>query len=496
MPNKQRKSVVQAFLSSNRQYPILAGIAAGLYPIFFYYSNNFTLINTWLHLLYFLLWFLVVPAGVIFLASKLFKIEKLSKWRKYIVPFLNIFIFLFLLKICLYAGIQRKMIVGIFIIAVLLSYFLKNHFKKIIVIQLILAFIGLMTLIPVLFKQLNYSEVWKVQPDTIEQAVFNKKPNVYFIQPDGYINFAELKKGYYNFDNSQFESFLKQENFKSYPNFRSNYASTLASNSATFVMKHHYYNGGKDLSEALNAREAIISENPVLTVFKNNGYQTFFITEKPYLLQNRPKMGFDYSNFSYDEIPFISTGLSVEKETLPFLKEQMAGHPETPKFFFIELFEPGHIQNIERNSEGNEKERQKWLEILKIANKKLKAMVSEIKIKDPQALIIIMADHGGYVGLDYAEQYLEKTQDRDLIYSMFGANLSINWPNDEVPVFDSELKSAVNVFRVIFTYLSNDKKYLQKLQPNKSYIILDKDVPEAGVYEYIDENGNITAKPL
>src|SRR5690606_4980622 len=149
-------------------------------------------------------------------------------------------------------------------VAVLLAFLLRKFFKKIIAFELILALIGIFTLAPVVWKQLNYSKEWMEQPDNIESAIFKKRPNIYFIQPDGYVNFSELKKGNYNIENSQFESFLAENNFKTYPNFRSNYAATLPTNSAVFMMKHHYYNEGSDFTETINARNVVISDNSVL----------------------------------------------------------------------------------------------------------------------------------------------------------------------------------------------------------------------------------------
>lgn len=493
MATNKRQNFLGKFIADNKQYPILAAIAAGSYPILFYYSNNYTLINTWSHLAYFVFVFLLIPIVVFVIAHRLSKLPLFSKWRNYVLPFLNIFVFLFLLKVCLYAGIQKKISLGILIIAVLFALFLYKHFKKLIVIQLILVIIGVFTLVPIIIKQLNYSKEWMRQPDDIEKVVFKKKPNVYFIQPDGYTNFSELKKGVYNIDNIDFENFLKKNNFKNYDNFRSNYASTLSSNSSTFMMKHHHYNRGSNFNEALHARNIIISKNTVLDVFKKNNYKTYFITEMPYLLLNRPKLGYDNCNFSYSDISYIGSGFNNLREIKPYLVKYLNEDIGKPKFFFIEMFNPGHIQNKKRNSEGLEKEKEKWANSLLRANSKLKEIVSVITDSDDNALIIIMADHGGFVGFSYAEQVYIKTQDRKKIYSMFSSILTIHWPNGLAPEFDNKFKSSVNVFRILFSYLSEEMSYLSNLQPDDSYMIIYKGAPK-GIYQYIDGNGKITFK--
>jgi hypothetical protein len=64
------------------------------------------------------------------------------------------------------------------------------------------------------------------------------------------------------------------------------------------------------------------------------------------------------------------------------------------------LFLPGHIHTKTLNK-GNEEakiERKIWIEDLKNANRKLEKVVTNIEELDPDALVIIMAYHVGYVG--------------------------------------------------------------------------------------------------
>ncbi len=475
--------------------PIFLALGAGLYPLIFYYSRNFGMVNSWQQFLYFVLLFLLLP---LFLFSGLKWLNKHLKgyrWSQYIVPFFSVAIFLFFIKTILYSGIQKKMILAIVVISAACAYFLYRYLNRWVVIQLLLAVIGLFSLLPTVFKYLEYSNSWTLQADDIETATFTKRPNIYYIQPDGYMNSSQMKRGFYDIDNSEFQSFLADNHFKDYPNFRSNYITTLSSNSATFMMKHHYYHLRADYSEMLHARKNIISQNPVLSIFKKNGYKTHFLTEHPYLLVNRPLMGFDFSNFTYDEIPYITTGFEVGKDVVSDLKNAIRKKSEDGNFFFIEIFEPSHISTTQAASQGKRREREQWIEKLQIANTKLTAMVNLILAEDPDALIVIMADHGGFVGLDYTREVYEKTTNPDVIYSTFGTILFIRWPGGNPPAIDAHLDSSVNAFRILFSYLANNDKYLQHLQPDESYIILKKGT-EPGVYEYIDDAGNIVCKPV
>lgn len=487
--------------SSNKSFgsisrnPLFLALGVGLYPLSFYYSRNFGMVNSWEQFFYFTLLFIVLPLVFFTLLVWITKFSFASKWKKYIIPFFSVFIFLFYIKIVLYSGIQKKMVLAIILIAALSAYFLHKHLKRFVIIQLLLAIIGLISVAPILVKYMTHSSAWTEQPDAISNVMFKEKPNIYYIQPDGYINFSELKKELYQVDNTDFESFLNENNFKNYPDFRSNYITTLTSNSATFMMKHHYYNHRVDYSEMLNARKNVVSKNAVLDIFKSNGYKTHILTEHPYLMVNRPKLGYDYSNFNYNEIPYITTGFEVKKDVYPDLENAIANKSTEGNFFFIEIFEPGHVSTTQVASKGKDEERRLWLEKLKIANDKIEKIVQHIVENDPEALIMIMADHGGFVGLDYTRQIYHKTTNPDVIHSAFGSILSIRWPHGKAPEIDSNLKSGVNVFRILFSYLAEDDKYLQHLQSDTSYLIL-KEGAEPGIYEYIDAKGNIVFKKV
>ena len=488
MPQPKRQSPIQSFLNSKKEYPLLAGVLAGLYPVFFYATNNFTLVNTFGHLLYFVGVFLVLPALLIYAVYQLSKGIKKGMYTKYVIPVLGSFMFLFFMHIAVYGSLKKKITVGLFFLACIIGYFLWKHSKKLLVIQGILGLIGFFTFVPKLVEALTYNDSWKGQPDAITQVQFTSKPNVYFVQPDGYVNFSELYKGHYKIKDSTLQQFLGEQGFAMYPDFRSNYASTLTSNSATFMMKHHYYDKGLSL-ETYNARNTIISDNPVLTVFKNNGYKTHFLTELPYLLLNRPTMGYDYCNISYKDVAYLGTGLGESVDILSPLENAIKENTQSPKFFFIEIFNPGHIHGNKSASLGIEGERDLWIESMEMANERVITTITTIKAQDPNALIVIMADHGGYVGMEYTGEIYTKIQERDLLYSVFSSNLAIRWPDGQKRGED-HLKSAVNLFRVLFSYLGNDSKLLEHIEENASFVVIKKDAPQ-GVYKYIDNEGKI-----
>ncbi len=469
---------------------VLYGLAAGLYPIIFFYTNNFSLINSWKHFVFFIGLFLVTPVCV-FVGIQFFSfLPFIKKIKPFAFPFLNIVAFLSFIQICLYAKLQWVFTIVIILIALLFAIFLRKYFKKVVVLQIVLALIGLFWLFPTIKNQWTYSNEWTQQPDDIEDVVFKKRPNVYYIQPDGYVNISEMDKGAYQIDNSDYWNFLRENGFKIYPNIRSNYSSTLVSNSATFTMKHHYYNNGFNFSEIANARKVIISDNPVLNAFKKNGYKTHFLAEGSYLLTNFPEMGYDVSNFDYNDIELITDGFQKEEDILVPIEKYLNLDTDKSKFFFIEIFKPGHVQSLKTVSKGAQKEAEIYKQNLAISNERLKKIITMIQEKDPNGLILIMADHGGYVGYEYMLEVRNKTLDRDRVYSAFSTQLSIKWPYGEVPEIDENFKSGINTFRILFSYLSENNAYLDHLQEDATYTIIKDGAPQ-GIYKCIDGDGKV-----
>ena len=138
---------IQNFLSSDNVNPYVVAIAAGLYPIIFYFASNFELVNTWGHLRYFVMIFLIVPMVVFFIANKLSNSGSFGKWQKYVFTYLNIFAFLFFMSICYHGSIHKKISLLILIAALPMAYFLYRWLKKIVILQFILAFIGVFSFV-------------------------------------------------------------------------------------------------------------------------------------------------------------------------------------------------------------------------------------------------------------------------------------------------------------------------------------------------------------
>ncbi|MBW2938913.1 hypothetical protein KXJ69_12415 [Aureisphaera sp. CAU 1614] len=488
------KWLTNFLVSKNIPYG-LAGVATGLYPLLFYSSKNFHLSNSWIQFAFLIFLFLIVPVLIFLFFKKFNRIPLYLKYKKQFLFFLSAFLFLFFIELILHASVEKILALITFIALIPLSFLLYKFHKQLIVFQLLLSIMGFMDFVPTLYRHIQIDMEWTQQPDDIESVVLKKKPNIYFIQPDGYISLSEMEKGHYNMDASEIRAILNSNGFTLYENLRSNYASTLSTNAAIFQMKHHYYNKFYSHNNGFNPQELLVSNNSVLSIFKNNGYKTHLLLHSPYFLMNHKKINYDYCNFSFFEIPIISTGFKKLKQVTEALDESYPLEEGTPHFFFIEYISPAHIPNKKNDSRGIEEEKALWKERVIQSNEVLADLISTINQNDKNALIIIMADHGGYIGYEYAHQLFENTQDRDYIYSVFGTLGAIKWPNNNVPIFNDSLKTSVNTFRIVFSHLSENEKYLNHLQDNGSYQVIGKGAPR-GIYRMLDDKGQVDFKEV
>lgn len=485
------RQYINQFINSKKEFPVLLGFASGFQPLLYLYNNNFDLVNSWPQFLFLVLVFIVLPILTFLIFHFIFKgVKVIQSYKSKLFTVLNFSFFTFFIVFVTYGLDKKKVLLVSLFVAFALALMLHKHIKKVVVFQLLLASLALIKLIPTLYDRLQYSYDWQNQADAIEQVKFKNHPNIYVLQPDGLVGFDEIYKGYYNFDNTDLQSFLQTNNFQVYSNFRSNYMSTLTSNSSMFSMKHHFYGPYHDLNKFYNARQIIVGKNPVLDILKNNNYKTHLILDAPYLISNRPEIVYDYCNINFSEIKYVSRGFEFEKDTQKDLLNAMEVSSDSPNFYFVRQPYPGHIQTRQADSKGKDVERNVYLDRLKESNQWLTDMVSKILDKDHQALIVISSDHGGFVGLEYTRQHQSKTMDRDLIYSMFSSALAIKWPDNEMATYNKELKSSVNLFRVLFASLSEDDTYLNFLEDDSSFINITKDAP-TGIYEVINDEGEV-----
>ena len=120
----------------------------------------------------------------------------------------NNFRFLFLLK--------KKLLLVALVVSVLLSLKLSDRYKKLLPLILVVSILPLSKLAYKVYDQ--YSEkTWLMPTDPIEEVTFAQKPNVYVIQPDGYVSKSMMESDLYNYETTMY-NWLETNNLKIYDN--------------------------------------------------------------------------------------------------------------------------------------------------------------------------------------------------------------------------------------------------------------------------------------
>lgn len=480
MGNKKSTNTEKSF------NPLFIGLICGFYPLVFYYSNNFSAINTWEHLGFFIMFFLGIPIAIFSVLYLAFKFSKtISKYKFHILFVLIIMVVATLMSHAMFLTLKKKMLLALFIISIVAAWKIHKEYRKLLILILV------MSVIPTVKCAIHIYEHqkavnWADLPDSVGEAKFKETPNIYMIQPDGYVARNMMESDLYNYQNP-FYGWLESNGFKVYDHFRSNYPASLTSNSSLFAMKQHRF--GDMLFPTIempNARDFIAGNSNAIGILKNNGYTNFFIVQDEYFQQNRPKQAYDYYNIQPDEIPYFSDDDSVKKVVFDDLKAAMdTVQVSGPRFYFVERLLPHHIHF----AASKEEERDTYIDKIKEVNVWLEHTVNYISEKDPTAIVILLADHGGWVGLgSYPEMF--STTNPDQLHSVYSTLAAIKWNGHLKKEMDIELRSNVNVFRVLFSVLSENPEYLKYMEDNSSYNLQNGSFSNS-VKAVINDTGNV-----
>ncbi len=483
---KTLKKKLDGYYKNDSDNPFFLGFICGFFSLVFYFSNNFFAINSLKHLTFIGSLFLGIPILYFVLLQLFFKYNpKFLKYKKHVLFVSLIFCCAVLLTYVMFLIIKKKILLCILIVSILLSLKLFREYKKVVVLIIV------MTIIP-MFKVFNHliesivNGQYNFNDIEILNTKLKKTPNIYLIQPDGYVAESMMKSNIYQ-HNSDLYDWLRKNEFKIYDRFRSNYPASLTSNSSMFLMKQHLF--GKTLFPSIempNAREIICGDNPVKTILTNNNYKTHFIVQDDYFQQNYSEMKYDYSNISNNEIPMFTDGNKIKKVVFEDLLDVINKNTSS-NFYFIEKLLPHHV-HFSAPEDRVETERKLYIKKIEEVNVWLKETISYISEVDNEAIIIVLADHGGWVGMvDYNEMF--QTQDKAKIESIFSTLAAIKWNGIDPKGYDLDLISNVNLFRVLFSVLSENKQHLDHMEDDSSYNIHVENYFYNSVYQVINDKG-------
>lgn len=258
------------------------------------------------------------------------------------------------------------------------------------------------------------------------------KPDVYLILLDEYMGTAGLQE-YYHYDNSAFESFLKQKGFHISPRSRSNYPATVYSMASMLNMRY-LDSTERDRSKNFTYKNmlGLINHNAVAEYFKRfnysiHNYSPFdFGSIEPHYNYTMMPRDIQLITFRMLYARFIGRVVygepqdyvDVSKITNWFNNKLAAIHEnqmqgviasagkQTPVFTYLHLLMPhkpfmfdstGKVIDIYKTVKGNRKPGTDnlYLQYLVYTNRRIMKYLDELfAATQGKAVIIVMSDHG------------------------------------------------------------------------------------------------------
>ena len=282
-------------------------------------------------------------------------------------------------------------------------------------------------------RHLNFKEVTMPHTINFNTAAVAQKPNVYFLLFDEYAGYKSLQDSF-GFKNDSLYHFLKQEQFKELPTF-ANYDLTIFSMPSLLNMQYVPENYTKQSPTQLDIQHRFgeISNAKVFSIFTSLGYniQNFSIFD----IKGHPAI-YDHNNlfpihaalltnkiFHNRLIKNIGWWFISGRFSIPFLKEYyikrndaynievvqavkkaMTNKNTQPRFSYSHFFLPHRPFYRDSTGAFNPPEkildfkypvdRTLYLSYLKYTNNIIKDLVMQVNANDPDAIVVIMSDHG------------------------------------------------------------------------------------------------------
>lgn len=339
-------------------------------------------------------------------------------------------------------------------------------------------------------KSINNNEVTTTSlSKQLQQCDTCSKPDIYLIIADEYAGKKELNE-VLGFDNSAFETELKNRGFHINDSTVSNYNATVYSMSSLFSMD--YVQNLK--SSTINHRDIllcreIINKNNMQAFLKKTGYtiynyspfqfndqakaifNPFFPTKKSlftaqtFISRFMKNVGFNF--FSKQEVEKIKKHHYYNNKTIEELTLDNIKNKPSPKFVYIHLALPHHPYYYDRNgkevpiqnlTEEWKMNKDAYNDYLIYTNNKLLSLIDQIKAESSGLpLIMLMSDHG----------FRQLSPGTDHKYQFMNLN-AVLLPGRNYSGFYNGM-SNVNQFRVILNSQFGQK--LPLLKDSTSFLI-------------------------
>jgi hypothetical protein len=328
------------------------------------------------------------------------------------------------------------------------------------------------------------AEIAKAQD--FETAKLKPKPNIYFFIYDAYGS-TQVYTNNFGFDNSKQYAELEKRRFRVVHTL-SNYANTWATTLSFFSGSHHYYAVNFRNDDTTSGRDVLNgnAHNPVIETLRQNGYRVQFVHASDYFASDQGDLDIAYAatprlnvlrlygSERLDDLVGLKDAVSSARllhqqdnyllERIPEITRTDAGpwftffwkplpnHSEKRVFFTRQAGFPA--QFIERTQQANER---------------MLLIVDRIIRDDPNAIVVIIGDHGAwrYAGAAYMDPDPNKAFKRYGIapqaatLDLFGVMIAIRSGGlcDDL-VYPG--LTPVNIMRVVFACLGERRDLLER----------------------------------
>ncbi|OIO13049.1 hypothetical protein COV53_04400 [Candidatus Gottesmanbacteria bacterium CG11_big_fil_rev_8_21_14_0_20_37_11] len=420
-------------------------------------------------------------------------------------------------------GSNHVMFLVLVILLLYIYLLIKRAKRSFILLSRYLTIIAVIsTLIP-LSGIMRYEIIRKLQkrPDNplvlskIDSISLDKNilPDIYYIVPDSYTSTGNLKK-YFNYDNSQFVSFLEDMGFYVATQSSSNYPKTFLSLSSSLNMEYLDYLSVNINSNDQTLTDRLIENNNVVRLLKSLGYHyyqmgswwgsTHFsrLADENYIIEKKVLGGigeFNYMLINSSMLsPFISrfipkaiVGESDDDKRARILYQfeelpNVATLPG-PKFVFTHIIAPHGPYVFGKNCEyvsyeliREKSEEENYANQVSCINHKLEeAIRSIIKNGAKPPVILLQADEGpNLLNGKLIPPDNWKEANKDLMREKFPILSAYYLPGVSKSILYPSI-TPVNSFRAIFNlYFSANLSLL----PDRNYVFLDTN----HLYEFED----------
>lgn len=336
-----------------------------------------------------------------------------------------------------------------------------------------------------------------------------EKPNIYYILCES-MNSLDIAQKTYGLDKKtadDFVAFLKKNGFYVPDYVYSNATGTLKTLQTLFLM-NDYVGGSKGIEDGSTLVRPMLAgseNNSLLKILKNNGYYTSSYMVIPYFEASKGRYldFFDLDSSSRKKIiPLMDTSkilpsilyklagnqrVYVQHETKDIIETYFEHEPPKPHFM---IHRPIYLSHSTNEQSSSVSKRKQWLESKEYLNRyyreieALRCLTEKIIKNDPDAVIIMIGDHGAHLygfSSTNIEELKTELQEANISYEDFINDHSkvfaaVRMPKNLKPI--DGMFSPGNIFPKIFNNIGYSGGHI-KIAPNNAYYnwFVKEDIP-------------------